>query len=140
MQFQPGDLLVLYSDGVTEAYNDREEEFGEARLIQVLEAGRNLEISALLTKLLKEVNQFSAGKQSDDVTAISRAEVSFRSCVPKANGDESVFIAHLPTRLAASVKLVYRRLVAVEITKVIKTLFSEPEQRSQSRHRIAFQR
>ena len=70
VQFQPGDLLVLYSDGVTEAYNDREEEFGEARLIQVLEAGRNLEISALLTKLLKEVNQFSAGKQSDDVTAI----------------------------------------------------------------------
>jgi serine phosphatase RsbU (regulator of sigma subunit) len=70
VQFQPGDLLVLYSDGVTEAYNDREEEFGEARLIQVLEAGRNLEISALLTKLLEEVNQFSAGKQSDDVTAI----------------------------------------------------------------------
>ena len=70
VQFQPGDLLVLYSDGVTEAYNDREEEFGEARLIQVLEAGRNLEISASLTKLLEEVNQFSAGKQSDDVTAI----------------------------------------------------------------------
>jgi serine phosphatase RsbU (regulator of sigma subunit) len=70
VQFQPGDLLVLYSDGVTEAYNDREEEFGEARLIQVLEAGRNLEISALLTKVLEEVNQFSAGKQSDDVTAI----------------------------------------------------------------------
>jgi serine phosphatase RsbU (regulator of sigma subunit) len=70
VEFQPGDLLVLYSDGVTEAYNDREEEFGEARLIQVLEAGRNLEISALLTKLLEEVNQFSAGKQSDDVTAI----------------------------------------------------------------------
>jgi sigma-B regulation protein RsbU (phosphoserine phosphatase) len=70
VQFQPGDLLVLYSDGVTEAYNDREEEFGEARLVQVLEAGRNLEISALLTKLLEEVNQFSAGKQSDDVTAI----------------------------------------------------------------------
>src|SRR6202167_5738136 len=70
VQFQPGDLLVLYSDGVTEAYNDREEEFGEARLMQVLEANRNVEISALLTKLLEEVNQFSAGKQSDDVTAI----------------------------------------------------------------------
>jgi serine phosphatase RsbU (regulator of sigma subunit) len=70
VQFQPGDLLVLYSDGVTEAYNDREEEFGEARLMQLLEANRNMEISALLTKLLEEVNQFSAGKQSDDVTAI----------------------------------------------------------------------
>jgi sigma-B regulation protein RsbU (phosphoserine phosphatase) len=70
VQFQPGDLLALYSDGVTEAYNDREEEFGEARLIEVLEAGRNLEISALLARLLEEVNRFSAGKQSDDVTAI----------------------------------------------------------------------
>ena len=70
VQLQPGDLLVLYSDGVTEAYNDREEEFGETRLVQVLEANRNLEISALLSKLLEDVNQFSSGKQSDDVTAI----------------------------------------------------------------------
>jgi serine phosphatase RsbU (regulator of sigma subunit) len=70
VQFQPGDLLVMYSDGVTEAYDEREEEFGEARLIQVLEANRKLEISALLSKVLEEVNQFSAGKQSDDVTAI----------------------------------------------------------------------
>jgi hypothetical protein len=45
-------------------------EFEKGRLIQVLEVNRNLEISALLTKLLEEVNQFSAGKQSDDVTAI----------------------------------------------------------------------
>jgi serine phosphatase RsbU (regulator of sigma subunit) len=70
VQLQPGDLLVLYSDGVTEAYNDREEEFGETRLVQVLEANRSLEISTLLTKLLEDVNQFSSGKQSDDVTAI----------------------------------------------------------------------
>jgi hypothetical protein len=63
----PGLPLSSYE---ANGYNDREEEFGEARLMQVLEVNRNLEISALLTKLLKEVNQFSAGKQSDDVTAI----------------------------------------------------------------------
>jgi serine phosphatase RsbU (regulator of sigma subunit) len=70
VQLHPGDLLVLYSDGVTEAYDDREEEFGETRLVQVLETNRNLEISALLSKLLEEVNLFSSGKHSDDVTAI----------------------------------------------------------------------
>jgi sigma-B regulation protein RsbU (phosphoserine phosphatase) len=70
VQLQPGDLLVLYSDGVTEASNEREEEFGESRLIQVLEANRDLETSALLTKLLEDVHTFSAGRQSDDVTAI----------------------------------------------------------------------
>jgi phosphoserine phosphatase RsbU/P len=70
VQLQPGDLLVLYSDGVTEASNEREEEFGESRLIQVLKANGSLETSALLTKLLEDVHTFSAGKQSDDVTAI----------------------------------------------------------------------
>jgi sigma-B regulation protein RsbU (phosphoserine phosphatase) len=70
VQLHAGDLLVLYSDGVTEAYDDREEEFGETRLVQVLETNRNLEISALLSKLLEAVNRFSSGKQSDDVTAI----------------------------------------------------------------------
>ncbi len=66
----PGDLLVLYSDGITEARNDHEEEFGEARLRQVLQANRNLRAADLLKKLLEDVNQFSAGKQSDDMTTI----------------------------------------------------------------------
>jgi serine phosphatase RsbU (regulator of sigma subunit) len=70
VQLQPGDLLVLYRDGVTEASNECEEEFGESRLIQVLKANRSLETSALLTKLLENVHRFSAGKRSDDVTAI----------------------------------------------------------------------
>lgn len=70
VQLTPGDLLVLYSDGVTEAWNDHEEDFGEARLRQVLQANKNLGAQDLLKKLLEDVNQFSAGKQSDDVTAI----------------------------------------------------------------------
>jgi serine phosphatase RsbU (regulator of sigma subunit) len=44
IQFRPGDVLVVYSDGITESVNDTGEEFGEARLIDV--ARRHLDRSA----------------------------------------------------------------------------------------------
>lgn len=69
-QLLPGDILVLYSDGVTEAANEKEEEFGESRLRQIIQTNKNLPLGALLSKLLEDVFAFSAGKQSDDVTVI----------------------------------------------------------------------
>ena len=44
IQFEPSDVLVIYSDGITESINEREEEFDEERLIEVVK--RNLERSA----------------------------------------------------------------------------------------------
>jgi sigma-B regulation protein RsbU (phosphoserine phosphatase) len=70
VELQPGDILALYSDGVTEATNENHEEFGELRLEQALQSGNNLSASDLLTQLLDDVRQFSGGRQSDDVTVI----------------------------------------------------------------------
>jgi serine phosphatase RsbU (regulator of sigma subunit)/catechol 2,3-dioxygenase-like lactoylglutathione lyase family enzyme len=66
----PGDVLALYTDGVTEALNPAGEEFGEERLCEALRRNRGLPPQALLTKILKEIQEFSPTDQSDDITLI----------------------------------------------------------------------
>jgi serine phosphatase RsbU (regulator of sigma subunit) len=65
----PGDVLVLYSDGVTEARDDSDEEFGEERLVAFLEKHRDLDPEVLVESLIRTVHEFSRdGKPGDDVT------------------------------------------------------------------------
>src|SRR3984885_9589396 len=66
----PGDTLVLYTDGVTEAFNDRGEEFGEQRLIESLRRNRGQAPRGLLDAILKDVQQFSPREQHDDITLV----------------------------------------------------------------------
>jgi serine phosphatase RsbU (regulator of sigma subunit) len=65
-----GDILVLYSDGVTEAMDDREEEFGEARLIDAIRENRNLSARLLAEAISAQVVHFSREKQYDDITVV----------------------------------------------------------------------
>jgi sigma-B regulation protein RsbU (phosphoserine phosphatase) len=67
----PGDVLIAFSDGVLEAGVERGEEFGEARLIETLQAARGGELEALLDAIIGEVLRFSPEVQSDDVTLIA---------------------------------------------------------------------
>lgn len=66
----PGDLLVLYTDGITESFNAATEEFGEQRLVEALRRNRDLPPSALLTAIVDEVRNFSPLEQHDDITLI----------------------------------------------------------------------
>jgi serine phosphatase RsbU (regulator of sigma subunit) len=66
----PGDILALYTDGVVEATNANQEEFGEARLVQTLEENRHLDVPSLLETVITTVQQFTAGEQSDDLTLL----------------------------------------------------------------------
>jgi sigma-B regulation protein RsbU (phosphoserine phosphatase) len=70
VQLEPGDILAIYTDGITEAANHAEEEFGEERLLQVLQANRSLPVSELLQRVLASVQEFSPGEQADDLTLI----------------------------------------------------------------------
>jgi phosphoserine phosphatase RsbU/P len=71
LALEDGDILVMFSDGVTEAFNAAGEEFGEARLLACLDAHRRLEPAELLRQLLAAVQEFAASAaQSDDVTAL----------------------------------------------------------------------
>ncbi len=65
-----GDVLALYTDGITEAFDGDGEEFGEERLAELLRQHRGLTAQAMLAAILDEVQQFSAHKQHDDITLI----------------------------------------------------------------------
>ena len=66
-----GDLLVIYSDGVTEATNLAEEEFGEQELIEVVRKHRAQPAEAIVTAVMEAVTQFSSGApQADDITLV----------------------------------------------------------------------
>lgn len=66
-----GDIFVLYTDGFTEAMNDRYEEYSEERLIKLIEANRNLSTRELLDLILKAVNKFVDNfPQHDDMTLV----------------------------------------------------------------------
>lgn len=64
------DLLVLYTDGVTEATDKSGEEFGETRLIEIIRRNRNLPAGALAEAVGNEVIGFGGGQQYDDVTVV----------------------------------------------------------------------
>ena len=66
----PGDVLALYTDGVTEASNGQGDEFGERCLIDALLQYRELPCQALLTAIVDEVGRFSSQEQNDDITVI----------------------------------------------------------------------
>jgi sigma-B regulation protein RsbU (phosphoserine phosphatase) len=68
-QLDHGDMLVLYSDGVTEANNAAFDEFDEERFIQVLKQHRHQPATAIVEAVTKALTEFCAGApQADDIT------------------------------------------------------------------------
>jgi sigma-B regulation protein RsbU (phosphoserine phosphatase) len=68
---EPGDLLVMYTDGVTEAFNPHDEEFGEGRLVEYLQKHRHLPAREIIDGLLDEIRRYcGSAPQSDDITLV----------------------------------------------------------------------
>ena len=65
-----GDTLALYTDGVTESFNARGEEFGEERLIESLQRHRQHPSEAVVAAVVNDVLKFSPREQYDDRTLI----------------------------------------------------------------------
>ncbi len=69
LQLSPGDRILLYTDGVTEAHNIQNALYGEDRLVEVLNATEDESGDMVLTKVLSDVGKFSEGApQFDDIT------------------------------------------------------------------------
>jgi phosphoserine phosphatase RsbU/P len=69
---EPGELLLIYSDGVTEAMNNTNEEFGEEKLLSILKSNVNLSAKELIDKIVSEVKTHSSKvEQSDDITLMA---------------------------------------------------------------------
>ncbi|EQB63766.1 MAG: serine phosphatase RsbU [candidate division Zixibacteria bacterium RBG-1] len=63
-----GEVIVFYTDGTTEAMNEKREEFGVKRLEEIIRNHRSLPARDLQTKIIDRINEFSGGKRSDDLT------------------------------------------------------------------------
>jgi phosphoserine phosphatase RsbU/P len=67
---EPGDRLVLFTDGVTEAGGFDGEEFGESRLLEVMRANRTSGADELQRQVLRAASEFSRGNWTDDATTL----------------------------------------------------------------------
>jgi sigma-B regulation protein RsbU (phosphoserine phosphatase) len=66
-----GDVLVMYTDGVTEAINCREELFGEKRLIEIIHNNAHFPAQVILEQILSGVKEFAGDMtQFDDITLL----------------------------------------------------------------------
>ena len=71
VELRANDVLVLYSDGVTEAGIDHGEEFGDERLIRAIREHRDQPATSLVPKIVGDVVNFSGGSRSDDITVVA---------------------------------------------------------------------
>ena len=78
---EEGDVLVLYTDGISDAMNAAGEEWGEERLTQVIEAGRALPSRDVIDCILRTCDEFVAGAaQYDDMTLVAVRRIDRDGC------------------------------------------------------------
>jgi serine phosphatase RsbU (regulator of sigma subunit)/anti-sigma regulatory factor (Ser/Thr protein kinase) len=71
LKLKKGDILFIYTDGITEAMNEKREQFGETRLIDFIKKYHHLPASDFKMKLNDEISAFTKGyPQTDDITFV----------------------------------------------------------------------
>lgn len=71
VQIEPGDTLVIYSDGIPEAFNASDDQFGEDRLIDVIQSHRDETASDISNAIIQAVRDYAAAvPQTDDLTLV----------------------------------------------------------------------
>lgn len=71
VQLEPGDIIYLYTDGVTEAVNIGEELYGEERLLTILNANADADPQAICEEVKVNVDVFAGeAMQFDDITMV----------------------------------------------------------------------
>ena len=72
LNLKEGDLVLMFTDGVSEAKNLKDEEFEEWRIEQMLACNRNSSVEHIINLIINEIRTFSQGTiQSDDVTMLA---------------------------------------------------------------------
>lgn len=71
VKFIPGDRLFIFTDGIFEQFNSKEEEFGEEKLYSILNETKNLSIENSIERALAALNEFLEGQEKqDDITIL----------------------------------------------------------------------
>ncbi|MDE3090383.1 MAG: SpoIIE family protein phosphatase, partial [Chloroflexota bacterium] len=72
IDLEPGDVLLMYTDGVTDAFNAQEEEFGAARLADLVGEQAHLSVERMTEEIVRALKDFAGeGVQFDDVTMVA---------------------------------------------------------------------
>lgn len=72
LTLSPGDTLLMYTDGVTEAMNSQQQLFGEERLLQIFSQDINATVSAMIQSVIGALDTYVEGfEQSDDITVLA---------------------------------------------------------------------
>lgn len=72
IQLSEGESMVLYTDGVIEAMNSRQDEYGQSKLYRLLETNRNEGPQTIIDKILTDIKIFTDGyPQHDDITLLT---------------------------------------------------------------------
>jgi sigma-B regulation protein RsbU (phosphoserine phosphatase) len=72
-KLETGDILCLYTDGIVEAHDDRDEEFGLLRLKELVEANRGQSARDIGRTIFSEVQSWAAGTEDDRTVVIVKA-------------------------------------------------------------------
>jgi phosphoserine phosphatase RsbU/P len=71
LRLEHGDTLVVFTDGVVEAENDSEKDFGEQRLLETIQQGRAPDAATMLKNIMSSVDSFvGTARQHDDITCL----------------------------------------------------------------------
>ncbi len=104
----PGEALVLYSDGVTDAQNEKEEEFGMARLEAAVTGAPGGDARLMADSILASVDAFAGGAgQPDDITLLTLARPAGAAAAapsPAEHPEETIHLT-LPARTAVLAKV-----------------------------------
>jgi sigma-B regulation protein RsbU (phosphoserine phosphatase) len=69
LHLEPGDEIILYTDGITEAMNSKRIQYGDARFRATVQTGRELTLAARHAKVLKDIHAYVGDEpSSDDLT------------------------------------------------------------------------
>jgi len=69
---QPGEKFFLFTDGITEAFNDKDEIYGDGKLEDLIQEKRNRSITEIVHETYQDVQAYSSGvPQSDDITMLA---------------------------------------------------------------------
>jgi serine phosphatase RsbU (regulator of sigma subunit) len=75
IQIHPGDILLMFTDGIVETLNSQDEEFSRKNLVKVVEENKNLSSSEMVQRLLKSLKNFLKGAPLTDEFTLALAKI-----------------------------------------------------------------
>jgi serine phosphatase RsbU (regulator of sigma subunit)/anti-sigma regulatory factor (Ser/Thr protein kinase) len=118
IRLHPDDILVLYTDGITEAMNAKRELYGEERFLAAIRKYGSLEVGEFVKKIKEDITNFTGGyEQNDDITFVAVKENMaavdvkvdmVKELFDKMRGDSSQTVAEACKEVGISSTTYYR--------------------------------